>query len=66
MSTQFYHMSTKLLGDTVGKMNENLTSLVLAALVFTLTLGYASKRLLKESADKDAVIYCCVRYLLFL
>lgn len=54
MSTQFYHMSAKLLGDTVGKMNENLTSLVLAASVFTLTLGYVSKRLLKESADKDA------------
>lgn len=62
MSTQFYHMSTKLLEDTMGKMNENLTSLVLAASLFTLTLGYVSKRLLKDSEDKDAVIYSFVKY----
>lgn len=62
MSTQFYQMSTKLLEDTMGKMNENLTSLVLAASLFTLTLGYVSKRLLKDSEDKDAVIYSFVKY----
>ncbi|XP_054910063.1 lanosterol 14-alpha demethylase [Poeciliopsis prolifica] len=54
MSKQFYQLSSALLGDTVGKMNENLTSLVLAASLFTLTLGYVSKRLLKEAEDKDA------------
>ncbi|NP_001296930.1 lanosterol 14-alpha demethylase [Fundulus heteroclitus] len=54
MSTHFYNMGTKLLVDTVSKMNENLTSLVLAASVFTLTVGYVSKRLLQQSADKDA------------
>lgn len=62
MSTQFYQMSTKLLEDTMGKLNENLTSLVLAASLFTLTLGYVSKRLLKDSEDKDAVIYSFVKY----
>lgn len=50
-----YQMSAKLLGDTMGKMNENLTSVVLAASVFTLTLGYISKLLLKQSTDEDAV-----------
>ncbi|KAG7240969.1 hypothetical protein INR49_026147 [Caranx melampygus] len=53
MSMHLYQMSTKLLGDTVGKMNENLTSIVLAASVITLTLGYISKMLLKQSSDKD-------------
>lgn len=50
-----YQMSAKLLGDTMGKMNENLTSVVLAASVFTLTLGYISKLLLKQSTDVDVV-----------
>lgn len=50
-----YQMSAKLLGDTMGKMNENLTSVVLAVSVFTLTLGYISKLLLKQSTDEDAV-----------
>lgn len=55
MSMHLYQMSTKLLGDTVGKMNDNLTSIVLAASVITLTLGYVSKMLLKQSSDKDLV-----------
>ncbi|MED6273438.1 hypothetical protein CHARACLAT_006372 [Characodon lateralis] len=53
MSTHLYQTTTQLFGVTVGKMNENFTSLVLAASVFTLTVGYFSKRLLKESADRD-------------
>uniref|UniRef100_A0AAX7VPG1 Lanosterol 14-alpha demethylase n=1 Tax=Astatotilapia calliptera TaxID=8154 RepID=A0AAX7VPG1_ASTCA len=53
MSMHIYQMSAKLLGDTMGKMNENLTSVVLAASVFTLTLGYISKLLLKQSTDVD-------------
>ncbi|XP_040045111.1 lanosterol 14-alpha demethylase [Gasterosteus aculeatus] len=54
MSFHFYEMSSKLLGDTVGKMSDNLTSVVLAASVITLTLGYVSKVLLKQpSADND-------------
>lgn len=55
MSMHLYQMSTKLLGDTVGKMNDNLTSVVLAASVITLTLGYLSKLLLKHVSDKDRV-----------
>lgn len=51
-----YQMSAKLLGDTMGKMNENLTSVVLAASVFTLTLGYISKLLLKQSVDVVSVL----------
>lgn len=55
MSMHIYQMSAKLLGDTMGKMNENLTSVVLAASVFTLSLGYISKLLLKQSTDVDVV-----------
>lgn len=51
-----YQMSTKLLGDTVGKMNDNLTSLVLAASAVMLTFGYFySKILLRQTSDKNAV-----------
>lgn len=50
-----YQLSSKLLGDTVGKVNDNLTSVLLAASVITLTLGYISKILLKQSSDKDLV-----------
>ncbi|XP_023255917.1 lanosterol 14-alpha demethylase-like [Seriola lalandi dorsalis] len=53
MSMHLYQISSKLLGDTVGKMNDNLTSIVLAASVITLTLGYISKMLLRQSSDKD-------------
>ncbi|CAG5885697.1 unnamed protein product [Menidia menidia] len=53
MSAHFYQMSSNILGDTVGKMSDNLTSLVLAASVFTLTVGYVSKQLLRHSAEKD-------------
>lgn len=55
MSMHFYDMSTKLLGVTIGKVNDNLTSVVLAASVITLTVGYISKLLLKQSIDKDLV-----------
>lgn len=53
---QFYQMSSKLLRDTVGELNDSLTSVVLAGLFFTLTVGYVSKRLLRESSDKNLVI----------
>lgn len=55
MSMHLYQLSSKLLGDTVGKVNDNLTSVLLAASVITLTLGYISKILLKQSSDKDLV-----------
>lgn len=49
-------MSTKLLGDTVGELNDSLTSVILAGLFFTLTVGYVSKRLLKEASDDNLVM----------
>lgn len=55
MSIHLYELSSKLFGDTVGKMSDNLTSVVLAASVITLTLGYMSKVLLKQSSDSDLV-----------
>lgn len=55
MTMHLYEMSSKLLGDTVGTVNDNLTSVVLAASVITLTLGYMSKMLLKQSSDSDLV-----------
>nr|XP_019957477.1 PREDICTED: lanosterol 14-alpha demethylase [Paralichthys olivaceus] len=51
MSMHLYQLSSKLLGDTVGKVNENLTSVVLAASVITLTLGYVSKLLLRQASS---------------
>lgn len=53
MALPLYQISTKLLEDTVGKVSDNLTSVVLAASVITLTIGYLSKLLLKQSMDKD-------------
>ncbi|KAF7664102.1 hypothetical protein LDENG_00188990 [Lucifuga dentata] len=53
MSMHLYQMSSKLLGDTVGKMSDNLTSVVLAASAITLILGYLSKILLKQISNKD-------------
>ncbi|XP_077363808.1 lanosterol 14-alpha demethylase isoform X3 [Festucalex cinctus] len=54
MSMHLYQMSTKLLEDTVGKMNDNLTSLFLAVSVVTLTLGYFySKILPRQTSDKN-------------
>ncbi len=55
MSLQIYELSSKLLRDTVGRVNDNLTSVVLAASAITLLLGYISKLLLKQSAVKDLV-----------
>lgn len=55
MSMHLYEMSSKLLGDTLGKVHENLTSVVLAASLITLILGYISKLLLSQSCDKDGV-----------
>lgn len=55
MSMHLYQLSSKLLVDTVGKVNDNLTSVLLAASVITLTLGYISKTLLKQTPDKDLV-----------
>lgn len=52
MSMHLYQMSSKLLGDTV---KDNLTSVVLAASFITLTLGYVSKLLLKQSSDPNLV-----------
>ncbi|KAM8840722.1 lanosterol 14-alpha demethylase [Spinachia spinachia] len=57
MSFHFYEMSSKLLGDTVGKMSEHLTSVVLAASVVTLALGYISKVLLKQPAGDHDLKY---------
>lgn len=48
-------LSSRLLLDTVDKVNENLTSVVLAASLVTLILGYASKQRLSQSDDKEAV-----------
>lgn len=48
-------MSSKLIGDTVGRVHDNLTTVVLAASFITLCLGYISKLLLSQSCDKDAV-----------
>lgn len=50
-----YELSSRLLVDTVDKVNENLTSVVLAASLITLILGYVSKQRLVQSWDKDAV-----------
>lgn len=63
-----YEMSSKLLGDTVGKVNENLTSVFLAASLVTLVLGYVSKLRLSQSCDKDGVsekqrLICCLNKL---
>lgn len=55
MSMHLYEVSSKLLGDTVENLNDNLTSVLLAASVITLTLGYVTKMLLKQSSDKDLV-----------
>lgn len=55
MSMHLYEMSSRLIGDTVGKVPENLTSVVLAACLITLFLGYISKLLLSQSWGKDAV-----------
>lgn len=53
MSLHLYEMSSKLFGETVGKVNENLTSVVLAASLVTLIIGYVSKVLLKQSSDSE-------------
>uniref|UniRef100_A0A667WQ04 Lanosterol 14-alpha demethylase n=1 Tax=Myripristis murdjan TaxID=586833 RepID=A0A667WQ04_9TELE len=58
-----YQISSKLLGDTVGKMNDNLTSVVLAASVITLTLGYMSKVLLKQSQKYPPYIPSSIPFL---
>lgn len=51
----FYEMSSRLIGDTVSKVTDNVTTVVLAASVITLILGYVSKVLLRQSSDKDLV-----------
>lgn len=50
-----YELSSRLLVDTVDKVNENLTSVVLAASLITLILGYVSKQRLSHNCDKDVV-----------
>lgn len=55
MSAHLYEMSSKLIGDTVGRVHDNLTTVVLAASFITLSLGYVSKLLLSQSFVKDAV-----------
>lgn len=55
MATHLLELSSRLLLDTVDKVNENLTSVVLAASLVTLILGYASKQRLSQSDDKEAV-----------
>uniref|UniRef100_A0A8C6S4J8 Lanosterol 14-alpha demethylase n=1 Tax=Neogobius melanostomus TaxID=47308 RepID=A0A8C6S4J8_9GOBI len=48
MTMHLYSMSAKLLADTVERMTDNATSVVLACSVITLTLGYISKTLLQK------------------
>lgn len=55
MSAHLYEMSSKLIGDTVGRVHDNLTTVVLAASFITLSLGYVSKLLLSQSFVRDAV-----------
>lgn len=55
MSTHLYQLSSKLLGDTIGRMNDSLTSIVLAASAIALALGYISKVMLQQSPDKRLV-----------
>uniref|UniRef100_A0A8C7VAN3 Lanosterol 14-alpha demethylase n=1 Tax=Oncorhynchus mykiss TaxID=8022 RepID=A0A8C7VAN3_ONCMY len=43
MAMHLYQVSSMLIENTVGKMSDNLTSVVLAVSVITLTLGYISK-----------------------
>uniref|UniRef100_A0A7N6F903 Lanosterol 14-alpha demethylase n=1 Tax=Anabas testudineus TaxID=64144 RepID=A0A7N6F903_ANATE len=52
-----YQLSGKLLGDTVGKVNDNLTSAVLAASAIALALGYLSKVLLRQSSQDTDLKY---------
>ncbi|XP_003969409.2 lanosterol 14-alpha demethylase [Takifugu rubripes] len=54
MSAHLYEMSSKLIGDTVGRVHDNLTTVVLAASFITLSLGYVSKLLLRQSFVTDA------------
>lgn len=55
MSAHLYELSSRLLVDTADKVSENLTSVVLAASLVTLILGYVSKQRLHQPCDKDAV-----------
>lgn len=48
-----YQVSSMLIENTVGKMSDNLTSVVLAVSVITLTLGYISKLVLKQSQSSS-------------
>ena len=60
MATHLYQVSSMLLENTVGKISDNVTSVVLAVFVITLTLGYISKLVLKQSqssSDEDKVRY---------
>lgn len=55
-----YQVSSMLLQNTFGKLSDNVTSVVLAVFVITLTLGYISKLVLKQSqssSDEDKVRY---------
>ncbi|KAM6958913.1 lanosterol 14-alpha demethylase [Aplochiton taeniatus] len=53
MSMHLYQVSCMLLEKTVGKMSDNLTSVVLAASFITLALGYISKLVLKQSHSSE-------------
>jgi hypothetical protein len=60
MAMHLYQVSSMLLENTVGKISDNVTSVVLAVFVITLTLGYISKLVLKQSqssSDEDKVRY---------
>ncbi|XP_020504276.1 lanosterol 14-alpha demethylase [Labrus bergylta] len=57
MTLHLYELSSKLLGETVGKVSDNLTSVVLAASVITLTIGYITKLLLKQSNTDEHLKY---------
>uniref|UniRef100_A0A8C8MFR0 Lanosterol 14-alpha demethylase n=1 Tax=Oncorhynchus tshawytscha TaxID=74940 RepID=A0A8C8MFR0_ONCTS len=53
MAMHLYQVSSMLIENTVGKMSDNLTSVVLAVSVITLTLGYISKLVLKQSQSSS-------------
>lgn len=60
MAMHLYQVSSMLLQNTFGKLSDNVTSVVLAVFVITLTLGYISKLVLKQSqssSDEDKVRY---------
>lgn len=57
MAIHIFEAGSSLIENTVGKMDSNLTSMVLVTSAFVLSLGYFSKLIFKhfQSCDKDVV-----------